>query len=118
MQDEQWENLLDSLEIKFGKLNRKQQTTTRTDDVGHEIKSDEEWVEFETPMGRMKLSRVTRPMILDKKFHYTHTGGSKGKVEYILSDTEKSHKVTLYQWNHIENGWQEVKGPEGSAFKF
>lgn len=113
MQDEQWENLLDNLEIKFGKLERKNKSFTQTDDVGHEIKNDEEWVEFDTPMGKMKLSRVTKPMILDKKFHYTHTSGGKGKVEYVLSDTEKSHRVTLYQWNDMNNEWQEVKTPNG-----
>lgn len=113
MQDEKWENLIDNLEIKFGKLSRKSQTTVSTDDIGHEIKSEEEWVEFETPLGKMKLSRVTRPMIIDKKFHYTHTGGGKGKVEYVLSDTEKTQKVTLYKWNSLNNEWQEVKTPDG-----
>lgn len=113
MQEEQWENLLDNLEIKFGKLERRHQTTNSFDDVGNEIKNEEEWVEFETPMGRMKVSRVTRPMIIDKKFHYTHTSGGKGRVEYILSDTEKTHRVILYQWNDLNNNWEEVKTPNG-----
>jgi hypothetical protein len=113
MQDEQWNNLIDNLELKFGKLERKHQTAIQTDDIGHEIKNREEWVEFETPMGKMKLSRVTRPMIVDKKVHYTHTGGSKGKVEYILSENEFSHKVTLYNWNKLRNEWQEMELPSG-----
>lgn len=113
MQDEQWGDLIDNLEIKFGKLDRKTKTTVTTDDVGHEIKNDEEWVEFETPLGKMKIVRTVRPMIIDKKFHYTHTGGGKGKVEYVMSDTEKSHKVTLYRWNTLDNDWNEVKTPTG-----
>jgi hypothetical protein len=113
MQDEKWENLLDNLEIKFGKLERKRSKSTSEDDVGHEITAIDEWVEFDSPIGKMKLVRTTRPMIIDKKFHYTHTGGSKGKVEYVLSDTEKSHKVTLYRWNDIKNDWLEVEQPKG-----
>lgn len=113
MQDEQWENLIDNLEIKFGKLERKKQTTSSIDDVGNKTKNEEEWLEFETPMGEMKLSRVVRPMIIDKKFHYTHGSGGKGKVEYIVSDTEKSHKVTLYKRDDLNNDWQEVQTPGG-----
>jgi len=113
MQDDKWDDLIDSLEMKFGKVDRKHRSTITTDDVGHEIKNDEEWIEFESPLGKMKLIRVTRPMIIDKKFHYTHTGGSKGKVEYVLSDTELSHKVTLYQWNNIKQDWQEMELPSG-----
>jgi hypothetical protein len=114
MQNEQWENLIDSLEIKFGKLERKRRTTVTTNDIGHEIKNEEEWLEFETPSGKMRLSRITRPMIIDKKFHYTHTAKAKGKVEYVLSETEKSYRVVLSQWNSLNNDWQEVQAPNGN----
>ena len=52
MQEEQWENLIDNLEVKFGQLDRKHKNTSSFDDVGNEIKNEEEWVEFETPMGK------------------------------------------------------------------
>lgn len=113
MQDEKWENLLDNLEIKFGKLERKKQKSISTDDVGNEIKNEEEWVEIETPMGKMKVARITRPLITDKKVHYTHSGGSRGKIEYILSDTEKSHKVVLSKWDSLKSDWQEINVPAG-----
>ena len=61
----------------------------------------------------MKVSRITRPMIIDKKFHYTHTSGGKGRVEYVLSDTEKTHRIALYKWNSLDDNWEEVKTPNG-----
>ncbi len=109
MQEDKWIDLIDNLEIKFGQLDRKSQKTTSEDDTGHKIDTFEEWVEFDTPMGRMKLSRITRPMIIDKKFHYTHSAGGKGKVEYITSDTEKSHKTKLYKWDDFKDDWQEIE---------
>jgi hypothetical protein len=113
MQDEKWEDLLDNLEVKFGKLDRKHQVKATHDDVGNEIRNEEEWVEFETPMGKMKVSRITRPMIIDKKFHYTHSAGGKGQVEYVLSDTEKTQRVVLSKWNNLNNEWEEIKTPSG-----
>ncbi|MDD5693137.1 MAG: hypothetical protein WC437_00645 [Patescibacteria group bacterium] len=113
MQDDKWGDLIDDLETKFGELNRKIQTSISEDDTGHEVKTTEEWVEFETPMGRMKLSRITRPMIIDKKFHYTHSAGGRGKVEYVMSDTEKTHKTKLYKWDDLKDDWQEVQTTNG-----
>ena len=109
MQDEKWAELIYNLEAKFGELERKTQTTVSKDDAGHERKTSEEWLIFKTPMGKMKLSRITRPMIIDKKFHYTHSTKSKGKVEYIMSDTEKSYNVQLSKWDELKNDWQEVQ---------
>ena len=114
MQDEQWVNLIYNLETKFGKLERKHLQTITTDDVGHEMKSDEEWVEFDSPLGKMKVSRITRPLIIDKKYHYTHSSGSKGKVEYVFSENEFSHKIALYKWNGSKEEWQEMDLPEGN----
>jgi hypothetical protein len=112
MNDEQWVRMLDSLELKF-ELKKEKETFETQDDLGHVMKNDVERVEFSTDDGDFKVERTTRPLILDKKVHYSHSSAGKGKTEYILSDTEKSHKVTLYKWDDDDRDWREISLQEG-----
>ena len=41
-----------------------------------------EFIEFQSPQGKMKLERTTRPAVLDKKTVYSKTGGRAFKIEY------------------------------------
>ncbi|NIM46580.1 MAG: hypothetical protein GTN40_00250 [Candidatus Aenigmarchaeota archaeon] len=53
---------------------------------------------------------------MDKKIHYKKTAGTGAKVEYIISDTEFTHRVKAYKWNNELKDWEEIK--EGSSFSF
>ena len=108
MNDEKWENLIDVIELKFGKLERQFNKTISTDNMGHEINHEEEWVEFTTELGKMKVSRITRPLIIDKKYHYNRSSAGMGQVEYILSEDEKSQKIVIYKWDIISRDWVEI----------
>ena len=46
--------------------------------------------------------------MLDKIQHYSHRQGDTARTEYVLSDTEFSHKVRVYQENEYGD-WEEVK---------
>lgn len=109
MNDEQWGRLLDSLELKF-ELKKEKEDFKTEDDLGHVFNNQLEKIEFATPDGEFKIERTTRPLILDKKVHYGKSSSGQGKTEYIVSDTEKSHKVSLYKYE--DGDWIEIK-PEG-----
>jgi hypothetical protein len=106
MTDEKWNDLLDTLSQKFD-LKRESEETITKDDIGNEMLNEIDRVSFDSPMGGFKIERITRPVILDKKTHYSHTAGTKGLVEYILSPTEKTHKVTVYKKGETGN-WEEL----------
>ena len=69
-----------------------------------------EFIEFESPMGRMKMERTTSPAVLDKKTLYSKTAGRAGRIEYVYSETEFSHRLKAYKWSEGLGEWEEVKG--------
>jgi len=97
--DERWYSLLDDLEEKLEFENRGEQPGRGRATV--------EWVTFKRPQGLMKLERTSRPLVLDRKVRYSKRIGGESEEELILSDTEKTYRVTLYAWRE-SGGWEEV----------
>jgi len=64
-----------------------------------------EELEFESPRGKMRLERVSRPVVLDRKAHFSKRVGGQTTEEYVYSDSEFSHRVAFYRW--VDEGWQE-----------
>ena len=85
MVEEKWLDLLDNINEKFEILKKEKE----------------------------EMERTTKPMIIDKKVHYNRTSGTGGKVEYILSDTEKTSKVTAFKKDDFGN-WEEINLPGGN----
>jgi len=69
---------------------------------------DIEFIEFNGPLGRMRLELVSRPVVLDKKTTYSNRIGSETKVDYIYSLDEKSHKLNIFKWDEAIDDWQEI----------
>jgi len=75
------------------------------DDGGTDI----EFIEFEGPLGLMRLEFVSRPVVLDKKTKYSNRIGSETKIDYIYSDEEKNHMLIAYKWDETSADWIEVR---------
>lgn len=117
MNNEKWLDLIDSLENKFGKIEKNKITRSEISFAGKEVITTIEQIEFSTPAGKMRVERITKPAVLDKKVHYSHTSSSRGNTEYIYSETEKSHQVKLYKKTSPGNEWQEIEtGGKGILF--
>ena len=101
MNDERWNELLYKIGLKSGPLERKVETQD-------EDRTTVETVMFQTALGKMKLQRITRPVIIEKKMRYSKRIGGSVESEYIYSDTEKSYRVVLYRWSADESAWVEV----------
>lgn len=107
MHDAKWDNLIFMIEEKFGIKNReKKPEEVNQDAKGESIMGELEIIEFETPTGLMKLERLGRPKVVDKKVLSTKRIGGKVAVDYIYSADEKSYEVKLYRFN--QDQWQEV----------
>lgn len=101
MNDERWEELLYKISLKCGSVEHK----VETQDEG---RTTIEKVLFDVGAGAMKLERVSRPIIVDKKTRYSKRIGGDTSTEYVYSETDKSYRVTLYRWDDEESAWVEV----------
>lgn len=70
--------------------------------------TDIEFIEFDGPLGLMRLEFVSRPVILDKKTIYSNRIGSETKIDYVYSEDEKSHILIVYKWDDTQNDWLEM----------
>lgn len=102
MLPEKWENLVDDIKDKF---EVEKQDKEHLDDQGG---TDIEFIIFKSPLGRIKLEFITKPVVLDKKTFYSQRIGSETKVEYVYSEDEKSYKLIAHKWDEDQNDWAEI----------
>jgi dephospho-CoA kinase len=97
--DDKWELLREQIQRKFG-------IEARTENEPVDEVATREVIVFRTPAGKMKLERVTRPLVLDKRIHFSKRAESARSVEYVYSKTEKTHRETLFRW--AGTAWEEI----------
>ncbi len=97
MNQKVWDDLISRLEDKFGDISVSHRQESRTDDMGNKLVSEIDFVEFEMNGDTYRVDKITAPLILDKKTHYTHTAGARASVEYVLSEDETTTKMKVYR---------------------
>lgn len=102
MTDDRWQEVMGMVKDKFPIL--EQGKTELPDRPGQ--------AEFICFMGpgekKMKLERVSHPLVTGKKTMGSRRVGGTTSVEYQYSDTEMVHKMHAYQWDTITDTWQEI----------
>lgn len=73
-----------------------------------------EYIIFNGPLGKMKLERTSRPLVLDKKGLGSRRIGSGTDVVYTYSETEKTHTFKAYKWESSQEDWVAIE--VGSTF--
>jgi hypothetical protein len=81
---------------------------------GHEHLEEEggvdiDYMEFNGPLGKMRLEFISKPVVMDKKTTYSRRIGSETGVEYIYSDTERNCQLNAYKWSDDDNDWVEME---------
>ena len=102
MTPEKWINTVNSLKDKFPTKNEGKLF------IDEEGGIDIEFIEFDGPVGKMRLEFVARPVIVDRKTNFSKRIGSETQVSYIYSTEEKSYKMLVYKWNDYETDWEEI----------
>lgn len=105
---DRWEQLKESLSRKFKVLEQGTEDLTVETQDGPIKNGTAEFLVFATPMGRIKLAFEKRPVVLDKKFIYSHRAGQAARTEYEYSDSENSYKLKAYKWDDLEEVWTEI----------
>jgi hypothetical protein len=107
MTPEKWEKISGNVKDNFDVIDNGR---TRIDDEGG---VDIEYIEFNGPLGKMRLEYIIKPVVLDKKTTYSRRIGSETKVDYVYSDTEKQYILKAYKWDNGKDDWIEI---EADAF--
>jgi hypothetical protein len=102
MTKDRWLEIKDLIKEKFG-IN--DEDAENYDEQGGVVV---EWLEFNGPLGLMRLEYETKPVILDKKTHGSNRIGSEATVQYIYSPTEKTAKLYAYRFDKARDDWQEI----------
>jgi hypothetical protein len=108
MTDERWLDTIATLKDKFPVLEEGKEDLQEEEGRGFR-----EFIVFNGPLGKMKIERTTKAVVLGKKTLGSKRMGSQASVEYIYSDTEKSHKFKAYKWDNGQGSWTEITLGEG-----
>lgn len=108
MNDDKWEPLKEETKRKFKVLQEGSEDLLVETAEGLVKQGVSEFLIFESPVGRIKLARENRPVVLDKKFIYSHRAGQAARTEYKFSDSEFSHKLKVYKWDDDNDEWKEI----------
>lgn len=106
MKDERWYDLVEQIRERFRVLRDEKQPAERG--PGHV-----EVLEFEGPMGRMRLERLTRPAVKEVRTRYSRRAGSSTTEEYVYEEGEFSHRVILWRWDGSDWVEQDFRGIMG-----
>lgn len=103
MNEEQWQETIGRIQDSFRVLEHE---VVR----GDEATGDVERIVFESPQGRMKLERISKPRVIGKTALGSKRIGSSVSVQYHYSPTERIHTVKAYRWDEVSGDWKEVSG--------
>ncbi len=108
-----WDKIIDRIELTSGIAEIEKLEEKQEDDLGHVIVSQIERVETKIGNQKLRIEKVTRPLILDKKTHYSNSSANNTSVEYIVSDAEFSTKVRAFKYNEDLDTWDEISLNQG-----
>jgi len=102
MNAEKWGEIIDLVTEKFGIIERGKEDLDRGPGEG-------EFLIFDGPLGKMKIVREVKPLVIDKKVISSRRVGSSTTEEFIYSDTEKIEKLKAYKWDEDDQVWVEME---------
>lgn len=103
MTEEKWDKIIGNVKDNFEVKNEGK------DHIDDEGGVDIKFIEFDGPLGHMRLEFVIKPVVLDKKTTYSRRIGSDTDIEYVYSETEKNSSLNAYKWDDGSNDWVEIE---------
>ncbi len=107
MENEKWEQLVQMVKTKFDDVELSTEDLELETQDGPVKQGTMDILIFENNGGRFKLTRENRPVVLEKKEHFSHRMGDTARTEYKFSETEYSHKLRVYKETGYEE-WEEI----------
>ncbi|MFA5107487.1 MAG: hypothetical protein WC497_04140 [Patescibacteria group bacterium] len=102
MTDEKWQETKGKIKDTFDVLDE------RTEDLIDEP-GTAETIEFVGPLGRMRLERVTKPVVIGERAIGARRIGSQKTVQKEYSPDEKVHYIKAYKFDEATEEWVEIE---------
>lgn len=107
MNNERWQQFIDLAKDQFDEVEVSTEDLTVQTADGPEVRGTLDILIFERSGDRYKLQRENKPLILEKKEHFAKRATDTARTEYVLSDTEYTHKLRVYK--ETDSGdWEEI----------
>lgn len=108
MTDERWQQFVEMAKSQFDDVELATEDLVVQTADGPQVQGTVDTLTFERPDGqRYKLERENRPKVLEKKVHYAKRATDTAQTEYVLSDSEFTHKFRVYK-EALDGEWEEV----------
>jgi hypothetical protein len=101
---DKWKDIVGSIKDKFEVIEYEKEHYEEQGGL------DLEYIVFNSPLGRVKLEFISKPVVLDKKTNYSRRIGSDVKVEYVYSEEEMTTKMEAYKWDESSDDWIKIDG--------
>ncbi|MEK7580108.1 MAG: hypothetical protein AAB465_00625 [Patescibacteria group bacterium] len=106
MNPEHWEDIIEKIKNKFSDAAHvKEDFVVEENNTGEKIMGERERIEFVSPVGKIRLEKIRKPMVLDKRVLYSKRIGSDIKVDRVYSDKDMVEHINIYRLNETENVW-------------
>ena len=107
MTDDKWQQLVEIAKKQFKNVQLSAEDLIVTTADGEQKRGTKDILVFENPMGKFKLVRENKPVVLEKKEFFSHRAGDTARTEYKFSATEFFHKLLVYKEGDYDE-WEEV----------
>ena len=110
MTEEKWQDVKSMVKDKFKIIeDNTAPLELKTGENEFQTIGQKEIIIFLSPLGKTKLEFAKKPVILDKKEHFSKRMGTSSKTEYILSENEFVFRMEAYLeqdgvWEKIDSG--------------
>lgn len=113
MNEDKWKDTVAHIKDNFEVLH------TATEDLGEDSgPGSREVIEFQGPLGKMRLEYITQPLVVDKRTIGSRRIGSDVKIEYKYSDTETVNKLKVFKFDESSGEWSEMEMERGGEMFF
>lgn len=103
MNRDKWLNIIQLVESKF-RINKEYKQK-----LGDEIPGEKHVIEFNGPMGKMKMEWTSKARLKDVKTLYSDRIGSGVKINKIYDNEDEVNYMQVFKWDEIGGEWQEIK---------
>ncbi len=114
MNDQRWQMLVEHAKKNFRNVSLNTEDLTVKTAEGLVKSGTKDILEFTNQRGTFQVVRETKPVVLDKKMHYSHRQGDSARTEYTFSDKEFTHHVRFYKEN-LSGDFQELDSSDLAA---
>jgi hypothetical protein len=102
MSPEKWQSVKAQIQDAF------KQVEITSEELELPERGKAEVLEFDGPLGRMRIEYWTKPVVLGKNVSGSRRAGSHHEVDYVYSETETMHQLKAYKYDDAEFEWTEI----------